>query len=51
VAATPVLTGRSTPLALTAPLTGATTLDLVLDDGGDGNGNDHADWAAALLHC
>jgi hypothetical protein len=51
VASTPVLTGSSAPLTLTAPVTGATTLDLVLDDGGDGNGNDHADWAAAQLHC
>ncbi|MBM0240239.1 NPCBM/NEW2 domain-containing protein, partial [Micromonospora sp. ATA32] len=26
-------------------------LRLIVDDGGDGNGQDHADWAGAWLHC
>jgi len=51
VAATGSVTGSSAAVALTADLTAATWLDLVVDDGGDGNGNDHADWADAALHC
>jgi len=51
VAATGLLTGTSAPVALSADLTGAEWLDLVVDDGGDGNGLDHVDWAAAAIHC
>jgi beta-galactosidase len=51
VAATGVVTGTSAALPLAADLTGADWLDLVVDDGGDGNGLDHADWALATLHC
>ncbi|MFD8599437.1 NPCBM/NEW2 domain-containing protein [Kitasatospora sp. NPDC059646] len=36
---------------LTADLTGAYELHLVVTDGGDGNNSDHADWAAPLLTC
>jgi len=32
-------------------VTGATILDLVVGDGGNGNGTDHADWADARLTC
>jgi hypothetical protein len=30
-------------------VTGKNTLELFVDDGGDGNGFDHADWAGARL--
>ena len=32
-------------------VTGAQVLDLVVGDGGDGNGNDHGDWAIPTLTC
>ena len=32
-------------------ISGAQRLDLLVGDGGDGNGNDHADWADAKLVC
>jgi beta-galactosidase len=32
-------------------LAGVRQLDLVIDDAGDGNGSDHADWAEARLTC
>jgi beta-galactosidase GanA len=51
VAATGLVTGTSAPVAVTADLSGAVWLDLITDDGGDGNGLDHADWAEAQLHC
>jgi len=50
--ASPVQTGAAaTGTAVTVNTTGAQQLDLVVDDGGDGNGQDHADWAAAKLTC
>jgi len=46
----PVLrSGQSAPVAVR--LTGTTTMSLVVRDAGDGNGNDHADWAGARLSC
>jgi beta-galactosidase GanA len=51
VFSTPVLTGNSPPFAVDVDLTGVDQLDLGIDDGGDGNGSDHSDWAAAMLHC
>jgi endo-alpha-N-acetylgalactosaminidase len=36
---------------ITADITGADYVDLVAGDAGDGNGNDHADWADATFHC
>lgn len=51
VAATGVVTGSSAAVNLSADLTGATWLDLVVDDGGDGNGLDHVDWANAAIQC
>ncbi|MGW7433077.1 endo-alpha-N-acetylgalactosaminidase family protein [Streptomyces sp. NPDC054861] len=50
-ATSPVLTATDGPWRLTADLTGAAFVDLVVDDGGDGNGNDHADWGNARFHC
>ena len=47
----PVLRAADPAYELTADLTGARYVDLVAGDGGDGNGNDHADWGAARLSC
>ncbi|MFI1963657.1 endo-alpha-N-acetylgalactosaminidase family protein [Streptomyces pathocidini] len=37
--------------SLTADVSGAKYVDLVVGDGGDGNGGDHADWGDARFHC
>ncbi|MER5309044.1 endo-alpha-N-acetylgalactosaminidase family protein [Streptomyces sp. NPDC002773] len=47
----PVLKATDPAWALTADVTGASYVDLVVGDGGDGNGNDHADWGDARFHC
>ncbi|WP_306459463.1 beta-galactosidase [Streptomyces sp. TLI_55] len=51
VATTDVLRAHQDPVTLNADITGAQHLDLVVGDGGDGNGSDHADWANARLTC
>ncbi|WP_433887513.1 beta-galactosidase [Streptomyces sp. CA-111067] len=51
LAATPVLRGSSQPVALDVPVTGGQVVDLNVGDGGDGNGNDHGDWADPILTC
>jgi NPCBM/NEW2 domain-containing protein len=33
------------------PSAGAQVLDLIVGDAGDGNGNDHGDWAIPTLTC
>jgi beta-galactosidase GanA len=48
---TPVLRGSSHSVAIDVPVTGGQVLDLNVGDGGDGNGNDHADWANPVLTC
>ncbi|BCW44254.1 endo-alpha-N-acetylgalactosaminidase family protein [Arthrobacter sp. StoSoilB5] len=48
---TPVLGASSAPLPLTVDVTGAQYVDLVANDAGDSNGNDHADWADAKFTC
>ncbi|WP_203918962.1 beta-galactosidase [Rugosimonospora africana] len=48
---TPVLRGSSAAVALDVPVAGGQVLDLVVGDGGDGNGNDHGDWADPVLTC
>ena len=48
---TPVLTGTSASVPVDVDITGAQLLDLVVGDGGNGNGNDHGDWANAQLTC
>ncbi|MEW2397151.1 NPCBM/NEW2 domain-containing protein [Streptomyces sp. NPDC046862] len=48
---TPVLTGTSAALPIDLDVSGAQQLDLVVDDGGDGNAHDHADWGGARLTC
>ncbi|WP_326693928.1 endo-alpha-N-acetylgalactosaminidase family protein [Streptomyces sp. NBC_01267] len=47
----PVLKGADDAWSLTADVTGAKYVDLVTGDGGDGPGNDHADWGDARFHC
>ncbi|SEC41618.1 endo-alpha-N-acetylgalactosaminidase [Streptomyces sp. TLI_105] len=50
-AESPVLKAADPAWSLTADVTGASYVDLVVGDGGDGNGNDHADWGSARFHC
>lgn len=44
-----VLKGGSAPKSVHVDLTGAKTLALLSNDGGDGSGYDHADWAEARI--
>jgi beta-galactosidase GanA len=48
---TPVLRGGSEPVTIDVPVTGGQVIDLGVGDGGDGNGNDHGDWADPVLTC
>ncbi|MEU7895794.1 NPCBM/NEW2 domain-containing protein [Nonomuraea sp. NPDC049152] len=45
------LTGTSAPVTTNASLAGAQYVDLVVEDAGDGNAGDHADWASARFIC
>jgi beta-galactosidase GanA len=51
VVTTAVLTGSSASVPVDADVSGAQQLDLVIGDGGNGNGTDHGDWADAKLVC
>ncbi|GIE95410.1 glycoside hydrolase family 2 TIM barrel-domain containing protein [Paractinoplanes rishiriensis] len=51
VADSGVRTGAGPAAPVDADLTGGQVLQLRVNDGGDGNGGDHADWAAARLAC
>ncbi|MGP3971358.1 NPCBM/NEW2 domain-containing protein [Streptomyces sp. 6N223] len=51
LASTPTLTGADGPHPLTADVTGARHVELVVTDGGDGITSDHADWADATISC
>ncbi|GAA3775308.1 NPCBM/NEW2 domain-containing protein [Streptomyces coacervatus] len=51
VASTGVLTNAMPAQPLTADVTGAQVIRLVVTDGGDGIDSDHADWANAELTC
>ncbi|MQY37356.1 hypothetical protein SRB17_53600 [Streptomyces sp. RB17] len=51
VASTGVLTNAMPAQPLTADVTGAQVIRLVVTDAGDGNDSDHADWAAARVSC
>ncbi|MFE0510740.1 NPCBM/NEW2 domain-containing protein [Streptomyces sp. NPDC058964] len=51
VASTGVLTNAMPARTLTADVTGAQVVRLVVTDGGDGIDSDHADWADAKLMC
>lgn len=46
-----VLKSDSPTETITADITGAEFVDLQVSVGGDGNGNDHADWAGAKFSC
>ena len=48
---TPVIGGHQAATGLSVDVTGARILDLVVGDGGDGNGNDHGDWGGAQISC
>ncbi|WP_206068798.1 endo-alpha-N-acetylgalactosaminidase family protein [Nonomuraea composti] len=50
-ARSPVLRAADAAYELSAGLTGARYADLVVGDGGDGIGNDHADWGEARFSC
>ncbi|MCK2220908.1 endo-alpha-N-acetylgalactosaminidase family protein [Actinomadura sp. ATCC 31491] len=50
-ARSPVLRAADEAYELVADVSGARYADLVADDGGDGNGNDHADWGEARFTC
>ena len=45
------LTATSATATIDIDITGVTNLRLVVTDNGDGNANDHADWADAKLTC
>ncbi|HZC72296.1 MAG TPA: NPCBM/NEW2 domain-containing protein [Jatrophihabitans sp.] len=51
VADSGVVRGTDAAVHLTADLSGASFLRMVLTDGGDGNSYDHSDWAAAAVNC
>jgi alpha-galactosidase len=51
VASTGVLTNAMPAQPVTADVTGAQVVRLVVTDGGDGIDSDHADWADAQLTC
>lgn len=51
ISTTPILTGSSASVAIDDDVSGAQRLDLLVGDGGNGNGNDHGDWADAKLVC
>jgi len=51
LASTGTIRGKQPAAHLTADVTGAKVLDLVVGEAGDGNGNDHGDWAAPTLTC
>ncbi|MFD8330108.1 NPCBM/NEW2 domain-containing protein [Streptomyces lydicus] len=51
VTSTGTLTGTDAATAVSAPVTGAETVRLVVTDGGDGIDYDHADWGDAKFRC
>ena len=51
LATTPTAGGHQAAVPLDVDVTGADVLDLVVGDGGDGNGNDHGDWATPVVTC
>ncbi|MFH8632051.1 NPCBM/NEW2 domain-containing protein [Streptomyces lydicus] len=51
VTSTGTLTGTDAATAVSAPVSGAETVRLVVTDGGDGIDYDHADWGDAKFGC
>jgi hypothetical protein len=48
---TPTIRGHQNATSLDVDVSGAQVLDLIVGDAGDGNGNDHADWADPIVTC
>jgi beta-galactosidase GanA len=48
---TPTIRGHQPATPIDVDVTGAQVLDLIVGDAGDGNGNDHGDWAVPVLSC
>jgi beta-galactosidase GanA len=48
---TPTVTGSTPAISIDVPVTGGQVIELVVGDAGDGNGNDHGDWANPVLTC
>jgi hypothetical protein len=48
---TPTIRGHQPATPIDVDATGAQVLDLIVGDAGDGNGNDHGDWAIPTLAC
>jgi hypothetical protein len=48
---TPTIRGHQPATSIDVNVTGAQVLDLIVGDAGDGNGNDHGDWATPTLTC
>lgn len=51
VAYSPVLRGNDRAYLLTADVSGANVIRLSVENGGDSNAYDHADWAEPVLYC
>nr|WP_268980396.1 NPCBM/NEW2 domain-containing protein [Streptomyces sp. Y2F8-2] len=48
---TPTIRGRQAAVPIDADVSGAQVIGLKVGDAGDGNGNDHGDWAMPTLTC
>jgi beta-galactosidase GanA len=48
---TPTIRGHQVATPIDVDVSGAQVLDLIVGDAGDGNGNDHGDWAVPTLTC
>ncbi|GGW10504.1 beta-galactosidase [Streptomyces capoamus] len=48
---TPTVRGGQSAVAVDVDVSGAQVIDLAVGDAGDGNGNDHGDWAGPTLTC
>ncbi|MGC0343614.1 beta-galactosidase GanA [Streptomyces sp. SLBN-8D4] len=48
---TPTMRGRQAAVSVDVDVSGAQVVDLKVGDAGDGNGNDHGDWAVPTLTC
>ncbi|MER8007780.1 beta-galactosidase [Streptomyces sp. NPDC094149] len=48
---TPTIRGKQAAVPIDVDVSGAQVLDLRVGDAGDGNGNDHGDWATPTLTC
>jgi len=51
LASTPIVRGGDPAQQITADVSGVQVLHLVVGDAGDGNGDDHGDWAEPTLTC